>query len=134
MIRHVLTSSIFFIKSTAELSKDYVRTSLNEFEDDPVFDSTLIDEIRTTQPDSPLACAYDAFDQCRFTEIPSLCTQELESSSSAYRLHALSLRASFYLLMGNFKEALTDFDALVHDPNVTEQVRERRVEMISRKI
>ena len=113
-----------FIKSTAELSKDYVRTSLNEFEDDPVFNSTFIIEVRTTQSDSPLARAYDAYEQCRYTEIPSLCTQELELSSSIYRLEALSLRGSFYLLMGNFKEALADFDALINDSNATEQVRE----------
>lgn len=111
------------MKSTAELSKDYVRTSLNEFEDDPVFNSAFINEIHITQPDSALARAYEAYDQCRFTEIPSLCTQELESSSSSiYRLQALLLRGSFYLLMGNFKEALADFEAVVNDPNVTEEV------------
>lgn len=113
------------LKSTAELSKDYVRTSLNEFEDDPVFNSEFINEVRTIQPDSALARAYEAYDQSRFTEIPSLCTQELESSSSSiYRLQALLLRGSFYLLLGNFKEALADFDALVNDPNATEQVGE----------
>ena len=98
---------------------------MNEFEDDPVFDSAFINEVRTTQPDSALARAYEAYDQSRFTEIPSLCTQELESSSSStYRLQTLSVRGSFYLLLGTFKEALVDFDAVVNDPNVTEQVEE----------
>jgi import receptor subunit TOM70 len=110
--------------STAELSKDYVRTSLNEFEDDPVFNPTFINEVRTTQPDSPLARAYQAYDECHFTDIPSLCTQELELSSS-YKLQALLFRGSFYLLMGNFKEALADFDTVVNDPNATEKVLER---------
>ncbi len=111
------------MKSTAELSKDYVRTSLNEFEDDPVFNPTFINEVRTTQPDSPLARAYQAFDECHFTDIPSLCTQELESSiPSPYKLQALLLRGSFYLLMGNSKEALADFDAVVSDSNATEKV------------
>jgi hypothetical protein len=118
--------SILFLdslKSTAELSKDYVRTSLNEFEDDPVLNPAFINEVRTTQPDSPLARAYQAYDECRFTDIPSLCTQELELSSS-YKLQALLFRGSFYLLMGNFKEALADFDTVVNDPNATEKVLE----------
>jgi import receptor subunit TOM70 len=113
--------SIIFLKSTAELSKDYVRTSLNEFEDDPVLNPALINEIRTNQPDSPLARAYQAYDESRFTEIPLLCTQQLESSSN-YRLETLLLRGSFYLLMGNFKEASADFDAVINDPNATEKV------------
>jgi import receptor subunit TOM70 len=117
------SSFIDYLKSTAELSKDYVRTSLNEFEDDPVFNSEFINQIRTIQPDSPLAQAYQAYDDCLFTDIPSLCTQELELSIlSPYRLQALLLRGSFYLLMGNFKEALADFNAVVDDPNVTEKV------------
>lgn len=32
-------------------------------------------------------------------------------------------RGSFYLLMGDFKEALDDFDAVANDRNATEQVR-----------
>ncbi len=112
---------VVYLKSTTELSKDYVRTSLNEFEDDPVLNSVFINEVRKTQPDTPLARAYQAYDESRFTEIPSLCTQELELSSP-YRLQALLLRGSFNLLMGNFKEASADFDAVVNDPNVTEKV------------
>jgi hypothetical protein len=111
----------FFSKSIAELSKDYVHTSLNEFEDDPILSPVFIAEVRTNQPDSPLARAYQAYDESRFTDIPSLCTQELELSSP-YRLQALLLRGSFYLLMGNFKEALADFDVVVNDPNVSEKV------------
>jgi import receptor subunit TOM70 len=114
---------IFLLKSTAELSKDYVRTSLNEFEDDPIISQSFINEIRTTQPDSSLARAYQAFDEGRFTDIPSLCTQELESrADSPYKLHALLLRGSFYLLMGNYVEAIADFDTVITDPNVTEKV------------
>ncbi|CAF2232922.1 unnamed protein product [Rotaria magnacalcarata] len=110
--------------STAELSKDYVRTSLNEFEDDPVLSPTFIHEVRTSQSDSPLANAYQAYDECRFTDIPSLCTQELELSvTSPYKLEALLFRGTFYLLMGNFKEALADFDAVVNDQNVEEKMK-----------
>jgi hypothetical protein len=111
------------MKSTAELSKDYVRTSLNEFEDDPIMSLTLIDEIRTAQPDGPLARAYQAFDDGLFTDIPSLCTQELDSSlASPYRLQALLLRGSFYLLMGNYPEAIDDFNTVVNDPDTSEKV------------
>lgn len=110
-------------KSTAELSKDYVRTSLNEFEDDPLLSQALINEIRATQPESPLARAYQAFDEGRFTDIPSLCTQELESTSDTpYELQTLLLRGSIYLLMGNYVEAVADFDAVVNNPDATEKV------------
>ncbi|CAF3361547.1 unnamed protein product [Rotaria sp. Silwood1] len=110
--------------STAELSNDSVRTSLNEFEDDPVLSSIFINEVRTTQPDSPLARAYQAYDECRFTDIPSLCTQELELSIlSPYKLHALLLRGSFYLLMGNYIEALADFNSVINDLNATEMMK-----------
>ena len=121
------SGSIFFSpclkKSTAELSKDYVRTSLNEFEDDPIASQSFINEIRTTQPNSPLARAYQAFDEGRFTDIPSLCSQELESfDTSPYRLPTLLLRGSFYLLMGNYAEAISDFDTVINDPAATEKV------------
>ena len=78
----------------------------------------------TTRPDSSLARAYNAFDEDRFTDIPSLCTQELEpSTESPYKLQALLLRGSFYLLMGNYIEAIADFDAVINNPNVTEKVK-----------
>jgi import receptor subunit TOM70 len=80
-----------------------------------------MNEVRTTQPDSPLARAYQAYDESRFTDIPSLCTQELELASP-YKLQALLLRGSFYLLLGNFKEALADFDVIASDANVSENV------------
>ena len=85
---------------------------------------SFINELRTAQPDSPLARAYDAFDEGRFTDIPSLCTQELDASTaSPYRLETLLLRGSFFLLMGSYAEALADFDAVVNDSDATEKVR-----------
>ena len=106
------------------MSKDYVRTSLNEFEDDPVMNPSFIREIQVAQPDSPLARAYQAFDEGRFTDIPSLCTQEIEARSP-YRLQALLFRGSFYLLMGNYVEAIEDFDAVVRSHDATELVTSR---------
>jgi len=121
-------NSFFFLlkKSTAELSKDYVCTSLNEFEDDPILSPSFINEVRTTQSESPLARAYQAFDEGHFTDIPSLCTQELESTNgSPYELQTLLLRGSIYLLMGSYIEAISDFDAVINNPNATEKVREK---------
>ncbi|CAF2104663.1 unnamed protein product [Rotaria magnacalcarata] len=110
--------------STAELSKDFVRTSLNEFEDDPILNQSFIDELKRAQPDSSLARAYQAFDEDRYTDIPSLCTNELESTTdSPYKLETLLLRGSFYLLMGSYAEALADFDTIINDPEATEKIR-----------
>ncbi|CAF1231209.1 unnamed protein product [Adineta steineri] len=111
-------------ESTAELSKDYVRTSLNEFEDDPTLSHSFMNEVRTTQPESPLAHAYEAFEQGRFTDIPSLCTQELDpENSSLYELQTLLFRGSIYLLMGNYTEAIADFDSVINNPNATEKLK-----------
>lgn len=83
-----------------------------------------INEIRNAQPTSPLARAYQAFEENRFTDIPSLCTQEIETNEdSPYKLHSILLRGSFYLLMGNYVEAIEDFDKIVNDPDATETVR-----------
>ncbi|CAF3888691.1 unnamed protein product [Rotaria magnacalcarata] len=110
--------------STAELSKDFVRTSLNEFEDDPILNQSFIDELKRAQPDSSLARAYQAFDEDRYTDIPSLCTNELESTTdSPYKLETLLLRGSFYLLMGSYAEALADFDTIINDPEATEKLK-----------
>ncbi|UJR28259.1 hypothetical protein I4U23_009509 [Adineta vaga] len=110
--------------SNAELSIDFVRTSLNEFEDDPILDSTFISEIHTNRSDTPLSRAYQAYDECHFSDIPSLCTQELELSlPSPYKLQALLFRGSFYLLMGDYKEALTDFNTVINDPNTSEKMK-----------
>ena len=95
---------------------------MNEFEDDPILNPVCIEELRTNHPNSPLARAYQAYDQCHFTNIPSLCTEELQSSS--YKLQTLLLRGTFHLLMGNYREAIVDFDAVINNPNVTEQVRD----------
>jgi len=113
----------FCFQSTAELSTDFVRTTLNEFENDPILDPVFINEVRTTQANSPLARAFQAFDEGRFTDIPSLCTQELESSNnSLYELQTLLLRGSIYLLMGSYSEAVADFEAVINNPDATEKV------------
>jgi len=110
--------------STAELSTDFVRTTLNEFENDPILDPVFINEVRTTQANSPLARAFQAFDEGRFTDIPSLCTQELESSNnSLYELQTLLLRGSIYLLMGSYSEAVADFEAVINNPDATEKMK-----------
>ncbi|UJR21224.1 hypothetical protein I4U23_024320 [Adineta vaga] len=110
--------------SDAELSKDFVRTSLNEFEDDPTISQAFINEVLAAQPDSPLARAYQAFDEGRFTDIPSLCTQELELfDSSPYELQTLLLRGSFYLLMGNYSEAIADFNSVISNPEASEKLK-----------
>lgn len=94
---------------------------MNEFEDDPVMNPLFMREIRAAQENSPLARAYQAFDESRFTDIPSLCSQEIDASSP-YRLHALLFRGSFYLLMGNYVEAIEDFDAVANSNDATELV------------
>ena len=98
---------------------------MNEFEDDPILSAEFINEVRTTQPESSLARAYQAFDDGRFTDIPSLCTQELQvADGSLYELQSLLLRGSIYLLMGNYAEAVADFDAVAQSHNATQKVSE----------
>ena len=99
---------------------------MNEFEDDPILSHAFINEVRATQPHSSLARAYQAFDEGRFTDIPSLCAQELQTpDGSSYQLQTLLLRGSIYLLMGNYAEAIADFATVIENPNAAEKVWRR---------
>ncbi|CAF0733456.1 unnamed protein product [Didymodactylos carnosus] len=109
--------------NTAELSKDFVRTALNEFEDDPVLSTSFINEMLRTHPDSYLTKAYKAHDDGNFLQIPDLCTREIESEDSQFKIHAHLLRGSFYILIGQYNEAVADFDIVVSNPSSTEEMR-----------
>ncbi|CAF4015102.1 unnamed protein product [Didymodactylos carnosus] len=92
--------------NTAELSRDFVHTSLNEFEDDPALSTSFINEIQTAHPDSNLDRAYKALNDGNFSEISDLCTREIESEDSEYKNQARLLRGSFYILNGQYNEAM----------------------------
>ncbi|XP_033247183.1 mitochondrial import receptor subunit TOM70-like [Drosophila miranda] len=62
--------------------------------------------------------AYWALRDRLFDDIIPACTEEIESpESSGYRLEALLMRGTFYLLSNAFKESKHDFGAIIDNPN-----------------
>jgi len=79
-----------------------------------------------------LLCVFSGFSAAmnclkneKFSEAPAHCTSEIEMSDGKYRLEALLLRGSLHFLCGKKDEALADFDALINDPNASNEVRLR---------
>lgn len=66
-----------------------------------------------------------AFAVENFDEVIPACTEEINSSESEsqYIMEALSLRASFYLLMGCYKEAYEDFKTIVDSENADPKIK-----------
>lgn len=60
-----------------------------------------------------------------FDEIIPACTEEINSSESEseYIMEALALRASFYLLMGSYKEAYEDFKTIINSENADAKLK-----------
>lgn len=60
-----------------------------------------------------------------FDEVIPACTEEINSSESEseYFLEALLLRASFYLLSGQQKEALRDLNTIIDTENADVDIR-----------
>lgn len=60
-----------------------------------------------------------------FDEIIPACTEEINwsESESQFIMEALSLRASFYLLQGSYKEAYEDFKTIVDSENADAKIK-----------
>ncbi|XP_023013800.1 translocase of outer membrane 70 [Leptinotarsa decemlineata] len=97
-------------------SKSFIKTYFSSFSHDPVYKKLL----ETTDPLGlgdlkGFLKAKLAFATEKYEEVIPACTEELNlsESESSYKLEALSLRASFYFLTGQFKEAEEDLTAII---------------------
>jgi import receptor subunit TOM70 len=60
--------------------------------------------------------AINAYKDGNYSEIIPACNEEIENSEddSEYKLEAILLRGTFYLLSGQFEKSLADFNLIIH--------------------
>jgi import receptor subunit TOM70 len=97
-------------KQPVEPSKNFVVNYFKSFSQDPVHK----DVVSASEPKGFLK-AIKSFKNGQFNEVISACNEELEGSEddSVYKLEAILLRGTFYLLSGQFEKALTDFNNII---------------------
>lgn len=97
-------------KYNVEPSKFFVKNYFASFSDDPI--KKMV--IASTEPKG-FVKAKLLLDQGQYDSIVTACTEEIESSEaeSEYKIEALLLRATFYLLTASYPEATADLDAVI---------------------
>lgn len=97
-------------------SSQFIKSYFLSFSEDPVYKKLLqVSEPIGEGNIEGFLKAKLAFATENFDEIIAACTEEINSSESEslFLMEALSLRGTFYLLMGSHKEALEDFKTIV---------------------
>lgn len=116
-----------FKNKTPQLpSNQFIKTYFMSFSEDPVYEKLMDVEVPIGEGEvagflrAKLAFATDNFD-----EVVPACMEEIftSESESQYKVEALALRASFYLLLGMHKEALDDFHAIIENPDADVKIR-----------
>lgn len=97
-------------KQPVEPSKNFVINYFKSFSQDPVHKVV----VSSTEPKGFLK-AIQTFKNGQFNDVIAACNEELEGSEddSVYKLEAILLRGTFYLLSGQFEKALTDFNNII---------------------
>lgn len=96
-------------------SKHFVKTYFLSFTEDPAYNLIISDALVVTESDRGFLRAKKAFLSGNYDEIINACTEEIDNSEaeSQYKLEAVLLRATFYLLRGCHEKALADLDSLI---------------------
>jgi len=91
-------------------SKHFVKNYFSSFINDPIVNMSVSSENPTGFVKAKLA-----FDHQDYENIVANCTKEIEAAeaNSEYKQHALLLRATFYILTGQLKEAEEDLERLL---------------------
>lgn len=107
-------------KQPVEPSKNFVINYFKSFSQDPVHKVV----VSTVEPKGFLK-AIKAFKDGHFNEVITACNEELEGSEddSVYKLEAILLRGTFYLLSGQFEKALTDFNQVITQNDSDKKLR-----------
>lgn len=97
-------------KHNIQPSKFFVKNYFASFSEDPI--KKLV--IASTEPKG-FVKAKLLLDQGKYDEIIAACTEEIETSEAdaEYKVEALLLRATFYLLTASYPEATADLDAVI---------------------
>jgi len=98
-------------KEPVEPSTNFVTSYFKSFSQDPIHKVV----VSSVEPKGFLK-ASKAFKNGQFSEVVRACNEEIESSEddSEYKLEAILLRGTFYLLSGQFDKSLTDFNQIIN--------------------
>ncbi|CAO1336983.1 unnamed protein product [Diamesa serratosioi] len=112
-------------KKPVDPSGNFVHNYFKSFSQDPVHTKT--DKTMYTSHGNPTAYlkALQAFKEGRISEIVPSCSVEIESpdSEATFKMEATVLRATFYLLSGQYNEALIDLNNVINNPDADYKVR-----------
>lgn len=101
-------------------SKPFVKNYFASFAQDPI--TKII--VASSEPKGFIK-AKMSLDNQNFDDIIPACTDEIETSEAEaeYKMEAMLLRATFYLLTGRYDEALTDLDVIISNTEVDVKIR-----------
>lgn len=101
-------------------SKPFVKNYFASFAQDPI--TKIV--VAGSEPKGFIK-AKMSLDSQTFDDIIPACTDEIESSEAEaeYKMEAILLRATFYLLTGRYTEALTDLDVIILNSEVDVKIR-----------
>lgn len=107
-------------KEPVEPSKHFVFNYFKSFSQDPVHKVVV-----TSSDPKGFIRAIKAFKDSRFSEIIPACTEEIESceEDSEYKLEAILLRGTFYLLTGQYDLSLNDFNTVINNSEADAKLR-----------
>lgn len=108
-------------KPPVEPSKHFVVNYFKSFSQDPVHKTVVVS---STEPKGFLR-AIQAFKAGNFNDIIPACTEEIETceDESEYKLEAILLRGTFYLLSGQYDLSLTDFNTVINNQEADAKLR-----------
>lgn len=107
-------------KQPVEPSINFVTSYFKSFSQDPIHKVV----VSSVEPKGFLK-AIKAFKNLNFSEIVKACNEEIESSEddSEYKLEAILLRGTFYLLSGQFDKSFTDFNQVINHKDADNKLK-----------
>lgn len=107
-------------KMPVEPSKHFVGNYFRSFCQDPVHKVVV-----TSAEPKGFVRATKAFKEGKYNDIIPACTEEIESceDDSEYKLEAILLRGTFYLLSGQYDLSLIDFNTVINNKEADPKLR-----------
>lgn len=104
-------------------STNFIKSYFSSFSEDPC--KITITNPSSEEPLKGFIRAQTALKKEDYDSIIPACTEEIEYSEAEaqYKMEALVLRATFYLLVGQHNEALTDFDTIINNQDAPKKVK-----------
>lgn len=107
-------------KEPVEPSINFVNSYFKSFSQDPIHKVIV-----SSQEPKGFIKACKAFKNGQFSEVVSACNEEIEKSEddSDYKLEAILLRGTYYLLSGQFEKSLADFNQVINHKDADPKLR-----------